>query len=449
MLDDARHRGDRARLGRTLAHEHRQHQLAGVDRGLGDQPPQAAGRAQAPRPGHRPRHRGADVVGHCVRTFLRLVGLRSDGLVTGWPASSIAARRAAPKSASASTSSSTSGFGARTSTRRPCSSRGLGRGRADHRDDRRRVRLAGDADQVAHRRGRGEDDRVELAGLDRVAHRRRRRGRPDGAVGRDVVDSQPRSTRPATRFSVAMSARGRKTRLIGSSTSSYCGQSASSPAADCSPLGHQVGAQPPVADRRGGLVADGGDLEAGEGAGVEAVLLELLADGLDRVDRGEGDPLVAALDQAADGLVHLQRVARRLDRDGRDLLGYARRSSRSRADSEPACSLVRGTRTRQPNSGLVSNHDSASRMVDHVADHGDRRRGHPGGAGVGRDVLEGRGDRLLLGRGAGAGHRDRGVGRATGVDQGTGDLADRADGRQQHQRADVRRSGSSRPSRRR
>ena len=30
----------------------------------------------------------------------------------------------------------------------------------------------------------------------------------------------------------------------------------------------------------GGDVADGGDLEAGERAGVEAVLLELLADGL-------------------------------------------------------------------------------------------------------------------------------------------------------------------------
>ena len=34
---------------------------------------------------------------------------------------------------------------------------------------------------------------------------------------------------------------------------------------------------------------------------------------------------------------------------------------RSREDSAPACSLVRGTRTRQPNSGLVSNHDSVSR----------------------------------------------------------------------------------------
>ena len=34
---------------------------------------------------------------------------------------------------------------------------------------------------------------------------------------------------------------------------------------------------------------------------------------------------------------------------------------RSREDSAPACSLVRGTRTRQPKSGLVSNHDSVSR----------------------------------------------------------------------------------------
>ena len=35
--------------------------------------------------------------------------------------------------------------------------------------------------------------------------------------------------------------------------------------------------------------------------------------------------------------------------------------SRRRRDSEPACSLVRGTRARQPKSGLVSNHDSVWR----------------------------------------------------------------------------------------
>ena len=33
--------------------------------------------------------------------------------------------------------------------------------------------------------------------------------------------------------------------------------------------------------------------------------------------------------------------------------------SRSRSETLPACSLVRGTSTRQPNSGLVSNQDSA------------------------------------------------------------------------------------------
>ena len=37
--------------------------------------------------------------------------------------------------------------------------------------------------------------------------------------------------------------------------------------------------------------------------------------------------------------------------------------SRSRCDTTAACSLVRGTRIRQPNSGLVSNHDSSSRAA--------------------------------------------------------------------------------------
>ena len=61
-------------------------------------------------------------------------------------------------------------------------------GRADHRDDGLGVRLAGDADQVAHRARRGEAHRVEPAALDRLAHRRRRRRRPHGPVGGDVVD---------------------------------------------------------------------------------------------------------------------------------------------------------------------------------------------------------------------------------------------------------------------
>src|SRR5207342_561783 len=81
-----------------------------------------------------------------------------------------------------------------------------------------------------------------------------------------------------------------------------------------------VGPEAPGGDRGGGLVTDGRDLEAGERPRVEAVLLELLADRLHRVDRGERDPLVATFDQTADGLVHLERVPGRLDRDGRYLL---------------------------------------------------------------------------------------------------------------------------------
>ena len=41
-----------------------------------------------------------------------------------------------------------------------------------------------------------------------------------------------------------MSARGRNTRLIGSSTSSYGGNSAARPAADCSPSGIRSGSIP-------------------------------------------------------------------------------------------------------------------------------------------------------------------------------------------------------------
>ncbi len=76
---------------------------------------------------------------------------------------------------------------------------GLGGLRTDTRDHGDGVRLAGDADQVAHRRGRGEQHRVEAAALDRLADLGRRRRRPHGPVGGDVVDlpAQLRSARPA------------------------------------------------------------------------------------------------------------------------------------------------------------------------------------------------------------------------------------------------------------
>ena len=84
---------------------------------------------------------------------------------------------------------------------------------------------------------------------------------------------------------------------------------------------HEVGHDAPLAQGRGGDPTDRGDLQAGEGAGVETELLELLPHRLHGVDRGEADPLVAAGDQALDRALHLLGRARRLDRDRRDDLG--------------------------------------------------------------------------------------------------------------------------------
>src|ERR1019366_9817176 len=70
------------------------------------------------------------------------------------------------------------------------------------------------------------------------------------------------------------------------------------------------------------LLADRRDLDPGERAGIQAVLLELLAHRADRVDRGEGHPLVASGDQALDGTLHLLRGTRRLDGDRGDLFGH-------------------------------------------------------------------------------------------------------------------------------
>ena len=103
-----------------------------------------------------------------------------------------------------------------------------------------------------------------------------------------------------------MSARGRKTRLIGSSTSSYGGNSAARPAADCSPCGTRSGSIPQACKELRGHLADGRHLQAREGPSVQPVLFELLPYGPDGIDRGEGHPLVAALDQPSDCLVHLQ-----------------------------------------------------------------------------------------------------------------------------------------------
>ena len=126
VLHDAGHRADRLRLVDALAHEQRQHQLPRLDarsrRPAAAAPGWCAGGGAGPAgpttgPGARPRRSVTSRAPCAARR-----ACARDGLVTGWPASSIASRRAAPKSASASTSTSTSGLGASTSTRRPCSS---------------------------------------------------------------------------------------------------------------------------------------------------------------------------------------------------------------------------------------------------------------------------------------------------------------------------------------
>src|SRR5215213_5445345 len=110
-----------------------------------------------------------------------------------------------------------------------------------------------------------------------------------------------------------MSARGRNTRLIGSSSSSYSGQSSSSPRADCSPDGTRS-ARSPHSARQAAVFSPTAAILSPENARVQTVVLELLLDRLDGVHRGERDPLVAALHEPTDRLVHLQRIAGRLDR---------------------------------------------------------------------------------------------------------------------------------------
>ena len=56
--------------------------------------------------------------------------------------------------------------------------------------------------------------------------------------------SQPRSDSWADNDSVAMSARGTKTRLMGSRTSSKAGKTSARAAVDCSPVGTRSGRTP-------------------------------------------------------------------------------------------------------------------------------------------------------------------------------------------------------------
>ena len=180
VLHDAGHRRDRRRGVEPLAHEQRQHETGRVQPGLGDEPTQ---RRRAPQP---PRTLGREA--HDQVALRRAPPRRLLGRQTGSPCSSAARRSESPCSASASASAATDGVSARTSTRRPCSSAVFAVAGPMHATTVRGVRLARDADQVAHRARRGEQHRVEAAGLDRLAGLGRRRCRTHGAVGRDVLD---------------------------------------------------------------------------------------------------------------------------------------------------------------------------------------------------------------------------------------------------------------------
>ena len=106
VLDDARHRGDRSRLGEALADEDRQDQRAGHHVGLGDHPAQRRGAPQPPGPDGRaldvrllghvsilPQRRCSGAASYLARALRRPDAVRSLGRVTGSPASSIARRR--------------------------------------------------------------------------------------------------------------------------------------------------------------------------------------------------------------------------------------------------------------------------------------------------------------------------------------------------------------------
>ncbi len=315
---------------------------------------------------------------------------------------------------------------------------GLGRRRPDTRDDRHVVRLARDADQVADGRGRREENGVEAAALDRLTRVRRRRRRAHGPVGGDVVDLPPELDQPGDqRLRGDVGARQEdavdrvEDRVVRRPVLQESGRGLLA-------ARHQVRLHTELHQRGRGLLADRGDLDAREGARVEPVLLELLADGLDGVDRGEGDPLVAARHQALDRALHLLRGARRLHGDRRHLVRHravgtqlvGERSGlflRPRYEDPPAEQRLR----LEPGQVLAARGGAV--LADHAYD----------GAGtLGRGqhlaLLEDLGDRAqgrrpgpLARRGAGDRHGQRGVGLAPGAHQlgcgGRGRLQRRGD----------------------
>ena len=103
------------------------------------------------------------------------------------------------------------------------------------------------------------------------------------------------------------------------------------------------------------------------------------------------------------------------------------------SESAPACSLVRGTSTRQPNSGLVSNQDRRAALRDGVTDHDNAGPRLLGSLDRGGELAQRCRDGALLDRRDGAGDDGRGGGRAARVQQQPGHVGG-AVGRAEHHR---------------
>ena len=257
----------------------------------------AAAGAPARRPGGRPA-----LTGGGYSTCAPMAAARPDPPTPPRPQGRGRGRRARPRAQSADASE------ASTSTRSPCSSAVLA--------------VAGPMQAITVEvcglpamptRLRTVELEVKTTAsnwpaLDRLTDRCGRRGGPDGPVGRDVVDLPAHLAQPGDE-GVGRDVGARQEDPVDRVEDLV----------ELRPLGeqpgrglltgrHEVGVDAPLAQRGGGHPTDGGDLEPGEGPGVEPELLEALADGTDGVDRGEADPLVAPGHQALDRTLHLLRA---------------------------------------------------------------------------------------------------------------------------------------------
>src|ERR1017187_9755923 len=247
VLDDAWHGTHRLRLADSFLDEQRQHQVGRLDAGLGDEAPKRRGAAQPARPccGKLGGHCGS--WGYLSAGYLRrrrAPRRRSLGFRTGSPAATAASRMLAPYSASASTRAVAEGFVAVTSTRSPNSA--AVRAVCGPITAITVTACGFPAMPIRFRTVDDEVNRTASKPPPLIASRIGAGGGAARTVRYAVTSSasQPSSVSLATSVSVAISARGSSTRLIGSRTSSKGGQTAARPSPDCSPSGMRSGLIP-------------------------------------------------------------------------------------------------------------------------------------------------------------------------------------------------------------